>query len=495
MFTDQVPRPSHIQRRKRPADIRKPSFATQSRPTKHNPNAYPILADENNGNYWIKRFRAIATSQGLSNVLDAAYKPRESQAITQFNEEQDFLFDVLCTTVTFPQGQAIVRRYERGRDAQGALEAIVNYFIALEKDLLDDICTIKLTDLPANVPLTGHLSVWVELVYKYNGNVLDPHGGMEDRDKKNYLQGFVKGSELEGVKVSKTYDDYVQDIFCAAMLLDDRNGDLANECFPDTNESGDAGKTVDDAITKNKSPTVDQTADTTAQLHDSHSRDQVAHSTPSSQGTASRIDTVVSTTESFEKMSLQASKKPPMDHTTEFRHDHAPFIGPNGYEELSKDDQMLWNYLSYEAKWIIYNEIDVDEELKHQGQAEGPTTPDRESLESIDIATPQSETAAAATTLATMGHGMSLDTPIAPVSHRITQGNSPNTSTESGNSTETEHDLTSMREPDQLAQEHNFPPAGTLTKQYSPTSWRKEETEGSRKEGQALRGTTQEQRP
>ena len=292
--------------KKKAMDIRKPSFATQSRPTKHNPDAYPILEDENKGNHWIKRFRAIAANQDLSNVLDPAYRPRESHATRQFNEDQDFLFDVLCTKVTFPQGQAIVRRYERGRDAQGALEAIVNYFIALEKDLLDDICTVKLIDLPANVPLTEHLSVWVELVYKYSGNVLDPHGGMDDRDKKNYLQGFVKGSELEGVKVSKAYDDYVQDIFCAAMLLDDRNGDLANKCFPDTNQSGDAGKIVDDTTTKNKSPTVHQTADTTAQLHDSHSRDQVAHSTPSSQGTAPSIDTVVSTAESFGKMSIHA---------------------------------------------------------------------------------------------------------------------------------------------------------------------------------------------
>ena len=203
--------------KKKAMDARKPSFATQSRPTKHNPDAYPILEDESKGNHWIKRFRAIAANQDLSNVLDPAYRPRGPHATRQFNEDQDFLFDVLCTKVTLPQGQAIVRRYERGRDAQGALEAIVNYFIALERDLLDDICTVQLIDLPANVTLTEHLSVWVELVYKYSGNVLDPHGGMDDRDKKNYLQRFVKGSELEGVKVSKAYDDYVQDIFCAAM--------------------------------------------------------------------------------------------------------------------------------------------------------------------------------------------------------------------------------------------------------------------------------------
>ena len=128
------------------ADIHKPSTTIPSRPAKRNPNVYPILEDENNGNYWIKRFRAIAASQGLSNILEPAYKPQEAQAITQFDEEQDFLFDVLCTTVTFPRGKAIVRKYERGRDAQGALESIVNYFITLEKELLRDITTTKLIE-------------------------------------------------------------------------------------------------------------------------------------------------------------------------------------------------------------------------------------------------------------------------------------------------------------------------------------------------------------
>ena len=71
-----------------------------------------------------------------------------------------------------------------------------------------------------------------------------------------------------------------------------------------------------------------------------------------------------------------------------------------------------------------------------------PRTPDRMSLESIDITTPQSETAAAATTLANLGTDTALDTPMAPTAQHITQETSPSTSTETADSTDTAVDTT-----------------------------------------------------
>ena len=218
----------------------------------------------------------------LKKDLCPTYRPREPHAIVQFNEEQEFLFDVLCTSVTLPEEQAIVRRYEHGKDAQGALQAIVNYYLAFEKDLLDDICTPRLIELPANVTFTGHLSTWVELVHQYNRNVLDPHDKMEDRDKKLYLQKFVEGSGLEEVKVCKAYEDYVQDIFSAAVQLDDQNRHLTNQCFPDAVDSEDTEKkSIDDGTsTKNKSPTVGPTTSTTAPPQGSHHSDSSSYDTP-----------------------------------------------------------------------------------------------------------------------------------------------------------------------------------------------------------------------
>ena len=320
--------------KKKATDIRKPSPVTKPRPNKHNPDAYPILSDENGRRRWIKKFQAIATTQGLSNVLNPAYRPRERHAIIQFDEEQEFLFDVLCTCATLPEEQDIVRRYEHGKDAQGALQAIVNIYLAFERDLLDDICIPKLIELDPDVTFTGHLSRWVELVHEYNRDVLNPQDVMDDRDKKRYLQNFVDGSGLEEVKVCKAYQDYVQDIFSAAVELDDSEDTRRNQCHPAVDPKTTSTKaespTIDPRAPSSKKtpPTVSPTTSTAVPPQDTHHSDSTA--------TTPHVDTLANAIESLEKLSIHATGKQAMDITTEFRHDGSPLLGPIAYERSKR---------------------------------------------------------------------------------------------------------------------------------------------------------------
>ena len=90
---------------------------------KRDASAYPIFKNERYYNTFIRHFKATARAQGLSSLMDPNFTPGSDEYEQQlFQEQQDFLYSVLISSLKTDFSEALVKDHEG--DAQLILELL-----------------------------------------------------------------------------------------------------------------------------------------------------------------------------------------------------------------------------------------------------------------------------------------------------------------------------------------------------------------------------------
>ena len=90
---------------------------------KKDASAYPIFKNERYYNTFIRHFKATAKAQGLSTLMDPNFTPGSDEYEQQlFQEQQDFLYSVLISSLKTDFSEALVKDHEG--DAQLILELL-----------------------------------------------------------------------------------------------------------------------------------------------------------------------------------------------------------------------------------------------------------------------------------------------------------------------------------------------------------------------------------
>ena len=90
---------------------------------KRDASAYPIFKNERYYNTFIRHFKATAKAQGLSSLMDPNFTPGSDEYEQQlFEEQQDFLYAVLISSLKTDFSEALVKDHEG--DAQLILELL-----------------------------------------------------------------------------------------------------------------------------------------------------------------------------------------------------------------------------------------------------------------------------------------------------------------------------------------------------------------------------------
>ena len=90
---------------------------------KRDASAYPIFNNERYYNTFIRHFRATAKAQGLNSLMDPHFTPGSDEHEQQlFQEQQDFLYSVLISSLKTEFSEALVKDHEG--DAQLILELL-----------------------------------------------------------------------------------------------------------------------------------------------------------------------------------------------------------------------------------------------------------------------------------------------------------------------------------------------------------------------------------
>ena len=86
--------------------------------TKRDMNLFPSLKDPAKWDSFEREFEAVARSQNLHKVLDEKYKPKSVEEKELFAEMQAFVYAVFVKNLKNDEGQALVREYQKERNAQ-----------------------------------------------------------------------------------------------------------------------------------------------------------------------------------------------------------------------------------------------------------------------------------------------------------------------------------------------------------------------------------------
>ena len=90
---------------------------------KRDASAYPIFKNERYYNTFIRHFKATAKAQGLNNLMDPNFTPGSDEHEQQlFEEQQDFLYSVLISSLKTEFSEALVKDHEG--DAQLILDLL-----------------------------------------------------------------------------------------------------------------------------------------------------------------------------------------------------------------------------------------------------------------------------------------------------------------------------------------------------------------------------------
>jgi capsule polysaccharide modification protein KpsS len=98
---------------------------------------YLSLKHDHQFDTWNRETKAVANTQGLSNVLDPKYAPTAIDGITLFKEQKCFMFAVFNKILLTDQGKKIVRAHEVDSNDQAIYERLRNYSLESTQSSLD----------------------------------------------------------------------------------------------------------------------------------------------------------------------------------------------------------------------------------------------------------------------------------------------------------------------------------------------------------------------
>ena len=177
---------------------------------KREASAYPIFKNERYYNTFIRHFKATAKAQGLNSLMDPSFTPGSDEYEQQlFEEQQDFLYSVLISSLKTEISEALVKDHEG--DAQLILELLhehhtgnSQYSRAEINRITKYLTNIKLDDTRrgTNESLLMHYNDQLRLL----DSLVDSDEKLPDNTRVTFLESVVESvPDLRRVKIT----DYV----------------------------------------------------------------------------------------------------------------------------------------------------------------------------------------------------------------------------------------------------------------------------------------------
>ena len=174
---------------------------------KRDASAYPIFKNERYYNTFIRHFKATAKAQGLSTLMDPNFTPGSDEYEQQlFQEQQDFLYSVLISSLKTDFSEALVKDHEG--DAQLILELLHEHHIGNSQYSRSEInritkylTNIKLDDTwrGTNESFLMHYNDQLRLL----DSLVDPEEKLPDNTRVTFLESAVESvPDLRRVKIT-----------------------------------------------------------------------------------------------------------------------------------------------------------------------------------------------------------------------------------------------------------------------------------------------------
>ena len=238
---------------------------------KRDASAYPIFKNERYYNTFIRHFKATAKAQGLSTLMDPNFTPGSDEYGQQlFQEQQDFLYSVLISSLKTDFSEALVKDHEG--DAQLILELLHEHHTGNSQYSRSEInritkylTNIKLDDTwrGTNESFLMHYNDQLRLL----DSLVDPEEKLPDNTRVTFLESAVESvPDLRRVKITDnvlqaqldstrpiTYKSYFDLLKDAAFHLDQatKRGNKirrTNVHFSGPNDEGDHQNPLSDDL-------------------------------------------------------------------------------------------------------------------------------------------------------------------------------------------------------------------------------------------------------
>ena len=98
------------------------------RSTNRDPSRYPVITDDKSWKKWKRDFTSAARIDRVNRLLDPHFFPRPGKDTELFEEQQQYLFDVLLWTLQTEKGKAMVRKHQEKHDAQRTCAEIFKFW-------------------------------------------------------------------------------------------------------------------------------------------------------------------------------------------------------------------------------------------------------------------------------------------------------------------------------------------------------------------------------
>ena len=238
---------------------------------KRDASAYPIFKNERYYNTFIRHFKATAKAQGLSTLMDPNFTPGSDEYGQQlFQEQQDFLYSVLISSLKTDFSEALVKDHEG--DAELILELLHEHHTGNSQYSRSEInritkylTNIKLDDTwrGTNESFLMHYNDQLRLL----DSLVDPEEKLPDNTRVTFLESAVESvPDLRRVKITDnvlqaqldstrpiTYTSYFDLLKDAAFHLDQatKRGNKirrTNVHFSGPNDEGDHQNPLSDDL-------------------------------------------------------------------------------------------------------------------------------------------------------------------------------------------------------------------------------------------------------
>ena len=238
---------------------------------KRDASAYPIFKNERYYNTFIRHFKATTKAQGLNTLMDPNFTPGSDEYEQQlFQEQQDFLYSVLISSLKTDFSEALVKDHEG--DAQLILELLHEHHTGNSQYSRSEInritkylTNIKLDDTwrGTNESFLMHYNDQLRLL----DSLVDPEEKLPDNTRVTFLESAVESvPDLRRVKITDnvlqaqldstrpiTYRSYFDLLKDAAFHLDQatKRGNKirrTNVHFSGPNDEGDHQNPLSDDL-------------------------------------------------------------------------------------------------------------------------------------------------------------------------------------------------------------------------------------------------------
>ena len=238
---------------------------------KRDASAYPIFKNERYYNTFIRHFKATAKAQGLSTLMDPNFTTGSDEYGQQlFQEQQDFLYSVLISSLKTDFSEALVKDHEG--DAQLILELLHEHHTGNSQYSRSEIN--RITKYLTNIKLDDTWRGTNESFLMHNNDQLclldslvDPEEKLPDNTRVTFLESAVESvPDLRRVKITDnvlqaqldstrpiTYKSYFDLLKDAAFHLDQatKRGNKirrTNVHFSGPNDEGDHQNPLSDDL-------------------------------------------------------------------------------------------------------------------------------------------------------------------------------------------------------------------------------------------------------